>query len=105
MLIYKDGEFYKACYTFTEDNYGISKYILYLRDGLGNAGKEIVKVGKIDNTKPTMTEVKGDVQDITVDGTTKNSAVVTITANDLNTKLNAEGSGVKGYAVTKTNIV
>lgn len=98
----KDGEFYKACYTFTEDNYGISEYNLYLRDGLGNAGKEIVKVGKIDNTKPTMTEVKGDVQDITVDGTTKKAAVVTITANDLNTKLNAEGSGVKGYAVTKT---
>ena len=47
----------------------------------------------------------GDVQDITVDGTTKKAAVVTITANDLNTKLNAEGSAVKGYAVTKTNRV
>lgn len=98
----KDGEFYKACYTFAEDNYGISEYSLYLKDGLGNAGKDIVKVGKIDNTKPTVTDVKGDVQDVTSDGTTKKAAVVTITANDMNTKLNAEGSGVKGYAVTKT---
>lgn len=132
-----DGDKYKAVYTFAEDMYDVKEYSLYLRDGLGNATKETIKVGKVDNTKPTVTEIKGEVSDIkeetsaeqttgsttteqnttsstvtesttTATGTTqdttstKKCSVVTVTANDMNTKLNAEGSGVAGYAVSTT---
>lgn len=123
----KDGDKYKAVYTFSEDKYDVSEYALYVRDGLGNAGKEVIKVGKVDNTKPTVTEVKGEVAVLTLEtvggntnatasptesatvstqdmssNTTNKCAIVTVTANDMNTKLNAEGSGVAGYAVTTT---
>ena len=125
----KDGDKYKAVYIFADDKYDVSEYALYLRDGLGNATKEVIKVGKIDNTKPTVTDIKGEVVESTLEtsggnttadntsatagttatatptmssNTTTKYAVVTVTANDLNTKLNAEGSGVAGYAVTTT---
>lgn len=113
----KDGEKYKAVYTFAEDKYDVSEYALYLRDGLGNATKEVIKVGKVDNTKPTVTDIKGEVSEVATNSsndttattatdttvtTTGNQkcAVITVTANDMNTKLKAEGSGIAGYAVS-----
>lgn len=114
----KQGDKYIASYKFAEDKYDVSEYALYLRDGLGNATKEIIKVGKVDNTKPTVTDVKGEVIEIdrtinttdpttgtttdNVTGATQKTAILTVTANDMNTTLNAEGSGVAGYALTKT---
>ncbi|MBQ8044629.1 MAG: hypothetical protein IJ272_10895, partial [Clostridia bacterium] len=119
---YKDtkvvnGKYY-ACYTFSEDKYDVSEYKLYVRDGLGNAGVETIKVGKVDNTKPTITDVKGEVKDMEMYITAKDSSTgeaapaptaptnpekyahITVTANDLNKKLNKEGSKVAGYALT-----
>ena len=105
----KSGDKYFAKYTFDEDNYGVTTYNLYVRDGLGNAGKEVIKVGKIDNTKPTVEELKFALNQLeVVDSLGENmsgpvGALITVKANDKNTKLNAEGSGVAGYALTKTN--
>ena len=105
------GEYYNIKYTFAEENYGVTEYKLYVRDGLGNAAlAETIKVGKIDNTKPTITEIKDDknyeVVAAVEGGATASpnpiGVILTITANDKNTRLNAEGSGVVGYALTKT---
>ena len=55
---------YFACYTFAEDKYDVSEYKLYVRDGLGNAGVETIKVGRVDNTKPTITDIKSEAKDM-----------------------------------------
>ena len=104
----KSGDKYFAKYTFAEDNYGVTTYNLYVRDGLGNAAKEVIKVGKIDNTKPTVEELKFSLNKEvgTPEGEQVSDkaigALITVKANDRNTKLGAEGSGVAGYALTKT---
>jgi len=114
-----DGGF-NACYTFSVENYGVTEYKLYVKDGLGNAALETIKVGRVDNTKPTVTElkhtykydstvVKEEEKDEEADvsaspgplsETKPVGATITVEANDKNTKLKAEGSGVAGYAVT-----
>ena len=105
----KTGDKYYAKYKFDEENYGVKTYNIYLRDGLGNATKEVIKVGKIDNTKPTIEELKFALNQMEIvdslggGGSEPVGALITVVANDKNTKLNAEGSGVCGYALTKTN--
>ena len=101
---------YEAKYTFAEENYDVKEYKLYVKDGLGNAALETIKVGRVDNTKPTITQIKDDknfeVTTTEIGAETPDNkpigVILTISANDLNTVLNKEGSGVAGYAITKT---
>ena len=59
-------------------------------------------VGGNTNATASPTEsATASTQDMS-SNTTNKCAIVTVTANDMNTKLNAEGSGVAGYAVTTT---
>ena len=59
--------------------------IIYMKDKLENEDLVKLKIGKIDNTSPTITNVKQEKQ---TDGSTK----IIITANDINTTINQEGS-------------
>jgi hypothetical protein len=88
---YKNGKYY-AEYVFAEENYGTSMYTMFMRDGLGNATKTSLTVGKIDNTKPTIVKA--------VASRVASGVSVAISANDFSKKLNAEGSGVSRYAIT-----
>ena len=51
-----------------------------------------IKIGKLDNTSPTITKVETRKE--------AENIVVTITANDINEKLGQEGSGIGGYAIS-----
>ena len=112
---------FNATYTFSVENYGVTEYKLYVKDGLGNAALEKIKVGKIDNTKPTVTEVKHAYKydEAAATATPSESeepasttspltetkptgAIITVSANDKSEKLKAEGSGVAGYALVKS---
>ncbi len=92
----KNVDEYITQYEFAEENYGTQMYKLYMRDGLGNATVTNLMVGKIDNTKPTIIDVKTSLE--------SSEVVATVTANDMNTKLRAEGSGVSRYAVTSAYV-
>lgn len=72
-------------YRFIGDIYEDVDSIIYMKDKLGNEDLVKLKIGKIDNTSPTITNVKQEKQ---TDGSTK----IIITANDINTTINQEGS-------------
>lgn len=84
---------YYRIYNFTGDVYEDIIRIVYLKDEVGNVCTNKITIGKMDCTSPTITNVN-----------IKNKTV-TIDANDINTKLNKEGSGISGYAVSKSKEV
>jgi hypothetical protein len=96
-----------------------------MKDGLGNASVDTIEVGRVDNTKPTITDIKSEVKDMEmyITGGTATAgpdgiataapaptqpsnpskyAQITVTANDMNKKLGKEGSGVEAYALTQS---
>lgn len=72
-------------YRFIGDIYEDVDSIIYMKDKLGNEDLVKLKIGKIDNTSPTITNVKQEKQ-------TGGSTKIIITANDINTTINQEGS-------------
>ena len=88
-----DGNKYYREYKLTGDVYEDVVRIVYLRDGVGNVATKRINIGKIDKTSPTITNI------------TAKEKTITIEANDMNIKLNKEGSGIKGYAISKTREV
>lgn len=87
-----ENKYYRE-YNFTGDVYEDIVRIIYLKDAVGNVSTNRITIGKIDCTSPTITNVK------------INNKTVTIEANDINTKLNKEGSGISGYAISKSKEV
>ena len=85
-------------YTFTGDVYGSTIAAIYAKDSIGNTATQFITIYNLDNTAPTITKASSERQ-----GT--RNAIVTVTANDINTKLNASGSGVAGYAITQDRTV
>ncbi len=89
----QDNNFVRP-YTFTGDVYGSTVAAVYVKDSIGNTTTQFITVYNLDNTAPTITNAVSERQ-----GT--RNAIVTVTANDINTKLNASGSGITGYAITQ----
>ena len=58
---------------------------------------ETVNIGKLDNTKPTITKANKQLNEA--------SLTLTVEANDINKTLNASGSGVTGYALTNSKSI
>ena len=91
----------KRQYKLTGDLYDRNVTITYYgTDAVGNI--TIIKntVTKLDATPPTIVSVSQIKQDL---GNNFTNAKITVTANDINQKLNKTGSGVIGYAMTETN--
>lgn len=86
------NDVYNGFYVFSEENYGVDEHTIYLKDGLGNARREKINVGKVDNTKPHIKKVSSDKDSRGVD--------VKIEGDDYSSELKAQGSGVVEYAVT-----
>ena len=93
----KVGNNYQKTYLFTGDVYTPVTGALYLKDGLGNSATIKVNITGLDNTIPTITNV--------TESTSGSNLKLTVTANDRNTILNKEGSGVKYYAVTTSEVI
>ena len=87
----KDGKYIRN-YIFTGEIYTPVQGAIYLKDALGNYQMTTIKIGKLDNTSPTITNVQTEKTDT--------GTKVTIEANDINEKLGEEGSGIAGYAIT-----
>ncbi len=87
----KDGK-YIVNYNFVGDIYEDIHGAIYLKDGLGNIRTEKIKIGKLDNTSPTITNVETKKEGENI--------VVTINANDINEEIGKEGSGISGYAIS-----
>ena len=83
-------------YTFVGDVYGTTVTRVYATDGLGNGATAYVKISNLDNTAPTVTNASKQLVLLTDDS----KVDITATANDMNTALNAEGSGVVAYMIT-----
>lgn len=92
-LANKDGNKYFRTYNFTGDVYEDIVRIVYIKDAVGNVSTNRITIGKMDRTSPTITNIN------------KNNMTITIEANDINTKLNKEGSGISGYAISKSREV
>ena len=83
-------------YVINDEAYGQGRTIrFYGQDKAGNLSYKDYTSYRIDNTKPTVTGAN-----IT---TSLHSATVKVIANDINPALNASGSGVVKYAISKTN--
>lgn len=93
-LATQSGSSYSRDYTFTGDVYGNVTAAVYFKDAVGNETTKFIKVYNLDNTKPTITDTSVSVG--------KGTASITVTANDINTKLNASGSGVSEYGISTT---
>ena len=93
-LATQSGSSYSRDYTFTGDVYGNVTAAVYFKDAVGNETTKFIKVYNLDNTKPTITNTSVSVG--------KGTASITVDANDINTKLNASGSGVSGYGISTT---
>lgn len=93
-LATQSGSSYSRDYTFTGDVYGNVTAAVYFKDAVGNETTKFIKVYNLDNTKPTITNTSVSVG--------KGTASITVTANDINTKLNASGSGVSEYGISTT---
>lgn len=95
---YKDtvylGGVYYAYYNYDEENYGVDEHTLYLKDGLGNARREQVTIGKIDNTKPTITVMDWQNK--------SDNLILKLGTDDYSRNMSRQGSGVESYAVTTT---
>lgn len=88
----EDNKYYRE-YKLTGDVYEDVVKIVYLKDAVGNVATQRIKIGKLDKTSPTITNI------------TNEGKTIIIEANDINTKLNKEGSGIKGYAISKSREV
>ena len=91
--VYRNGKYY-GYYNYTEENYGMDEKILYLRDGLGNARREFLQIGKIDNTKPTITNIEFYKRNGYI--------IFDLKVDDFSRKMKKQGSGVKYYALTNS---
>ena len=87
----KEGKYVRN-YIFTGEIYGEVQGAIYLKDALGNYQMANIKIGKMDNTSPTITNVQTEKTDT--------GTKVTIEVNDINEKLGEEGSGIAEYAIT-----
>lgn len=96
-LATQDGDNYSKTYNFVGDVYGNVDAALYLQDGLENNTMKKVTISNIDNTAPTILNVNK------VLNTNRNNVQLSVTANDYNSTLKKEGSGITGYAITTTN--
>lgn len=96
---YSDGV-YSRTYTFTGEVYGNVKAAVYFKDGTGNITTAFVNVYNLDNTDPVITITS--VSDVF---NTSKEAIgwkIDIAGNDYNSELKKDGSGIVGYALTKT---
>ena len=83
-------------YVINDEAYGQGRTIrFYGQDKAGNLSYKDYTSYRIDNTKPTVTG--GEIT------TGLHSASVKVIANDINPTLNASGSGVVKYALSKVN--
>ena len=76
----------KRIYNITGDVYSAKTIVIYAKDSSGNLGNKSVTIDKIDNTKPTITNI-AKAKQTSGNLTTEK---LTVTANDKNTILNAE---------------
>ena len=83
-------------YTMIGDVYKDKTVRIYTTDGAGNLAWKDVVIGKLDNTRPTITQITNNVS--------AGKMLLTVDANDINSKLNASGSGVNGYAITTSAV-
>ncbi len=88
----QEESIYSREYTFIGDVYEDITGALYLQDGLGNVSTQKIIIGKMDNTSPTITNVRTEK--------TETGTTVIIEANDFNEKVGQEGSGIAGYSIT-----
>lgn len=79
-------------YDYTEDVYSPMTMILYAQDTAGNLSQTKVTLDKVDSTKPTIVSADEDSGSL-------HQSTVAVKANDMNTKLNASGSGVCQYGI------
>ena len=89
----QNNEYYYE-YKFSGDVYEDRTAMLYVKDGLDNVLAQKITFGKIDSTSPTITNISKEKSGLV----TK----ITIQANDINQTLNKEGSGIVGYAITRS---
>ena len=86
-LATNNGNEYSRKYKFTGDVYGNVSGAIYLKDGLENSTTEFIDIYNLDNTAPTIKETL-----------IENDKMLVI-ANDKNTILNAEGSGIAKFRI------
>ena len=85
-------------YEVVGDTYSTARTIrFYAQDAAGNLTYKDYSVARIDSTKPTITNTLVTVEN--------NSSSIIVTANDINTTLNENGSGVSKYAISSTTVV
>ena len=84
---------YSKTYRFTGEAYDDLARYIYVKDGIGNKASYKITIGKMDSTSPTVTNIKA------------NGKTVTVEANDVNNTLKREGSGIRGYAISKSKEV
>ena len=82
-------------YTFTGDIYGKREIPVYYKDWAGNVATSFLTIYNLDNTAPAITEAKADVG--------YGSTTITVSANDVNSKLKASGSGVVAYGISDSD--
>ena len=87
---------YSREYVFTGDVYSEQSHTFYMRDALGNVGTGSIKVNRLDNTAPTVTDVVSALD------STGHRAKLVVTYNDARPTL-GEGSGVTELAVSTSN--
>ena len=85
---------FKRIYNMVGDVYDNKTIKVYVTDKVGNISIKDVTLNKIDNTKPTITNVQQNISE------NKKTTTITITANDINEKLQKVGSGINGYQIT-----
>ncbi len=95
-LAEKNGDIYTRTYNFTGDVTGNVTAALYIKDALGNIRTERVTISNLDNTAPTIDTVNQTLS------TDKQSVGIQLTASDYCKRINANGSGVAKYAISKT---
>lgn len=88
---------HKRIYQMVGDVYDPKTITIYANDGVGNVSTKDVTLNKIDNTRPTITNIAQSLS------SNRKTTTITITANDINTQLRKEGSGIVGYQITTTN--
>lgn len=84
-----EGNYQKA-YRFTGDVYKEKKISIYIKDGLNNVTTMQITMGNLDNTSPTIENAKVE------------NGILKIQANDINSEIQQEGSGVSEYTISTT---
>lgn len=100
MVANQSSNTYSQNYVFTGDVYGSTIGAVYYKDALGNETTQFITISNIDNTAPTITKTSIECAA---------NITLTVTAND-NKDFGGSvgvksGSGIAGYAVSKTNSV